>query len=64
MSVTVWQASSPPQLPEETYLGIAATGYHLLGLYGGAVLVGLLAFGSAGRFGERVTTAGAEPAGR
>lgn len=56
MSVTVWQASSPPQLPEETYLGIPAAGYHLVGLYGGALLVVVLAFGSAGRLGERVTS--------
>ena len=52
MSVTVWQASSPPPTPEQAYLGIPATVYHLVGLYGGAVLVLLLAFGSEAWFGD------------
>ena len=52
MSVTVWQASSPPPTPEQTYLGIPATAYHLFGLYGGCVLVLLLAFGNPRWFNE------------
>lgn len=31
--------SSPPRAPEETYLGLTATAYHLVGLYGGLALV-------------------------
>ncbi len=54
MSVTVWQASSPPRLPEQTYLGIPATAYHLLGLYGGTVLVLLLAFGRSARLNDPI----------
>lgn len=42
---TVWQASSPPPGPEATYLGLTATMYHLLGLYGGAPLIVAAAFG-------------------
>lgn len=40
--------SYPPRPAEDTYLGLTATAFHLVGLYGGlmAVLVG--AFGSAG----------------
>jgi hypothetical protein len=38
-----WQAmcacSYPPRPPEETYLGLTATAYHLIGVYGGAALV-------------------------
>ncbi|HEX2141539.1 MAG TPA: hypothetical protein VHK28_04575 [Candidatus Limnocylindria bacterium] len=38
-----WQAmcacSYPPRSPEETYLGLTATAYHLIGVYGGAALV-------------------------
>ena len=45
MSLTVWQASGPPPLPATTYLGLPAWVYHLVGLYGGSVLVLLLAFG-------------------
>jgi hypothetical protein len=60
MSVTVWQASGPPPTPEQTYLGIPATAYHLLGLYAGCVLVLLLAFGSPDRFGDQVTATQAE----
>ena len=51
MSVTVWQASGPTPTPEQEYLGIPATGYHLVGLYGGAVLVLLLGFGGEAWFG-------------
>jgi hypothetical protein len=35
--------------PEQVYLGVPATAYHLVGLYAGAVLMFLLAFGRAGR---------------
>jgi hypothetical protein len=35
----------PPPTPDEMYLGLSATIYHLVGLYGGLVLVLLLAFG-------------------
>ncbi len=31
--------SGPPPLPEDTYLGLTATVYHLVGLYGGLALV-------------------------
>ena len=44
MSITVWQASGPPPGPEATYLGLTATVYHLVGLYGGVVLALLSAF--------------------
>ena len=41
MAGTVWQSStsSPFPGPESTYLGLTATAYHLLGLYGGWILV-------------------------
>ncbi len=39
MYVTVWSgSSSPPPGPVTTYLGLPATVYHLIGLYGGVVL--------------------------
>lgn len=34
----------PPPLPEATYLGLTATVYHLVGLFGGAVLAAIAAF--------------------
>lgn len=37
--------SGPRPSPEATYLGLTATIYHLVGLYAGAGLVALLAFG-------------------
>ena len=44
MAGTVWQSSSTvPPGPEATYLGLTATVYHVLGLYGGWVLVVLAA---------------------
>lgn len=51
--MTVWQGSTtgPYPAPEESYLGMTATVYHLIGLYGGGALVLLLAFGREGRFG-------------
>ena len=61
MYVTVWQASGPTPTPEHTYLGIPATVYHLIGLYAGAVLVPLLAFGRPDWFGESVTRVNDEP---
>ena len=33
-----------PPPPERTYLGLTATVYHLVGLYGGALAIGLSAF--------------------
>lgn len=43
--LVVYQAASrPPPEPEATYLGLTATAYHLVALYGGAVLVSLSAF--------------------
>jgi hypothetical protein len=61
MSVTVWQASSPPPTPEQTYVGLPATVYHLIGLYAGAVLVPLLAFGRSDRFGDGPTATQRKP---
>ena len=64
MYVTMfWQGSSTvPATPEpaQLYLGIPATVYHLAGLYGGAVLVLLLAFGRLGWFGNAETAAQVE----
>jgi hypothetical protein len=36
--------SAPPPGPEDTYVGLTATVYHLGGLYGGAVLMLVSAF--------------------
>ena len=36
--------SGPPPVPEARYLGLTATAYHLIGLYGGAALVAWSAF--------------------
>lgn len=58
MSVTVMQASSPPPRPEDTYLGLTATVYHLVGLYAGAALMLLSAFGPDRWLGEQGTSAG------
>ncbi len=57
MFVTVWQSSTlgPSPTPEETYLGLPASVYHLIGLYAGAVLMPLLAFGRSDWFGDSVT---------
>lgn len=45
MYVTVWQASSsPPQPPQALYVGLTATVYHVVGLFGGVVLVLISAF--------------------
>jgi hypothetical protein len=38
-------SSRPPPAPEDTYLGLTATIYHLIGVYGGALLVAISAFG-------------------
>lgn len=37
--------SRPPPAPEERYLGLTATTYHLAAVYLGALLVGVAAFG-------------------
>jgi hypothetical protein len=50
MYFTVWEASGPPPGPEATYLGLTATVYHVLGLYGGLALVLASAFGPDGWF--------------
>lgn len=39
--------SGPTPTPDTTYVGVPATVYHLVGLYCGAVLVFLLAFGGS-----------------
>jgi hypothetical protein len=44
MERTVWQASSPPALPEETYAGLTATGYRVIGLFGGAIAMAAAAY--------------------
>lgn len=36
---TASEGSRPPSVPEATYLGLTATVYHLIGLYGGVVLI-------------------------
>ncbi|MBA3779204.1 MAG: hypothetical protein H0X16_07900 [Chloroflexi bacterium] len=46
-------ASRPPPEPEATYLGLTATVYHLIALYGGAGLVALAAFLPRGSSGVR-----------
>lgn len=38
-------ASRPPPAPEEHYLGLTATVYHLVAVYAGALLVAIAAFG-------------------
>ncbi len=48
--MAVSQGSGPPPAPELRYLGLPATIYHLVGVYAGAVLVLLLAFGRQGWF--------------
>ena len=58
MSVTVWQASGPPPRPEDTYLGLTATVYHVVGLYAGAVFMLVSAFGPDRWLDERGTSAG------
>ena len=50
MSVTVWQASGPPPQPAALYLGLTATVYHVIGLFGGAVLMLISAFAPPGWF--------------
>lgn len=62
MYVTVWQASTAPPTPTQTYLGLPATAYHLVGLYAGAALVLVLAFGRPSWFGGSISAATAGPA--
>jgi hypothetical protein len=38
-------ASRPPPLDENTYIGLTATVYHVIGVYGGALLVSIAALG-------------------
>lgn len=52
MSVTVWQASGPPPGPETAYLGLSATAYYLVGLYGGLILMMISAVGPSSWFGD------------
>jgi lysylphosphatidylglycerol synthetase-like protein (DUF2156 family) len=42
-------ASRPPPSPEETYLGLTATVYHLVAVYGGALAVAIAAFAPLAR---------------
>jgi hypothetical protein len=49
---TVWEHVGPPPTPEPTFMGLPATVYHVIGLYGGVVLVLASAFGP-GRWFER-----------
>lgn len=62
MYVTVWQSSTAPPTPEQAYLGLPATAYHLVGLYAGSALVLLLAFGRQSWFGGSISSATAGPA--
>jgi hypothetical protein len=48
-ALLLWQqalcgCSSPPPVPEETYLGLTATIYHLAGVYLGGALMAVAAF--------------------
>lgn len=56
------QSGGPPPGPEATYLGLIATVYHLVGLYGGMVLAMLAAFGREGWIERSVKSAKAEAA--
>jgi hypothetical protein len=51
-ALLIWQqvmcgCSMPPPLPEETYLGLTATTYHLAGVYLGGALMAVAAFSRA-----------------
>jgi hypothetical protein len=50
---TVWEHVGPRPTPELTFLGLPATVYHVIGLYGGVVLVLTSAFGPGRWFGPR-----------
>ncbi len=39
MAATVWQASGPPPTPDQAFVGIPATVWYLVALYGGAALM-------------------------
>ena len=43
MANSVWQASGPPPTPEQAFLGIPASVYYAAALYGGALLMLLVA---------------------
>lgn len=45
MAGLIWQASSPPPQPEGLYAGLTATVYHVIGLFGGCLLVLIATFG-------------------
>jgi len=62
MYVTVWEGASPPPTPEQAYLGLPATAYHMVGLYAGAALVLVLAFGRQSWFGGSISAATVRPA--
>ena len=47
--LSYYAGSRPPPEPGRTYLGVPVTAFYLVGLYGGAALVTLSAFGRAGR---------------
>jgi hypothetical protein len=59
MSLTLARTSVPPLGPQATYLGLTATVYHLVGVYGGVVLMLASAFGPDHWF----TGAAARPTG-
>ena len=51
-ALLIWQqvtcgCSMPPPSPEETYLGLTATAYHLAGVYLGGALMAVAAFSRA-----------------
>jgi hypothetical protein len=57
MSVTVWQASGPPPVPDEAFLGLPATAYRMLGLVGGGALVTVATFAPGRWISDRSQTA-------
>lgn len=53
MENTVWEHVGPPPTPELTFMGLPATVYHVIGLYGGLMLVLTSAFGPDRWFAPR-----------
>ena len=53
MENTVWQASAPTAGSAAAYLGVPATAYHLLGLFGGLLLILASALGPDRWFDRR-----------
>ena len=43
--LAMFQSVGPPPAPQERYLGLTATVYHVVAVYGSAVLVTIAAFG-------------------